>query len=272
MGERAVRFAPGRRDDYVDVCPLCQETAVEHGWVKEGSPTTPDRSPTRRRRRRSASRRSSARPREPAASRSSPSRSCAASPSPSSAMVEAADLFNESDVPPHGRRDREEPRRAAGVSIVPLSGVNPEVVITVAWDISWYQYRVSPDSAQPVRLAERGHELGRARAAVHGLERAARAGDGRVVPEIAPALARARAVPTIREQDDLLRDPARARGRALREDGRVLQGQPERDVIVDRRDGARPAQGPAPPAASARSATAAGPRGRARSRAPTPPD
>ncbi|NUR75870.1 MAG: hypothetical protein HOQ28_06245, partial [Thermoleophilia bacterium] len=26
--------------------------------------------------------------------------------------------------------------------------------------ISWYQYRVTPDSAQPVRLAERGHELG----------------------------------------------------------------------------------------------------------------
>ena len=31
------------------------------------------------------------------------------------------------------------------------------------------------------------------------------------------------------DQDDLLRDPARARGRALRQDGRVLQGQPERD-------------------------------------------
>src|SRR5437764_12664335 len=42
-------------------------------------------------------------------------------------------------------------------------------------------------------------------------------------------------------QDDLLRDPARARGRPLREDGRVLQGQPERHG--DRRParGARPA-------------------------------
>jgi hypothetical protein len=45
-------------------------------------------------------------------------------------------------------------------SIVPLSGVSGELVVTVAWDISWYQYRVTPDSAQPVRLAERGHELG----------------------------------------------------------------------------------------------------------------
>ena len=42
------------------------------------------------------------------------------------------------------------------ISIVPLSGVNTEIVITVAWDISWYQYRVTPDLAQPVRLAERG--------------------------------------------------------------------------------------------------------------------
>jgi hypothetical protein len=32
-------------------------------------------------------------------------------------------------------------------------------VVTVAWDISWYQYRVTPESAQPVRLHERGHEL-----------------------------------------------------------------------------------------------------------------
>jgi hypothetical protein len=42
---------------------------------------------------------------------------------------------------------------------VTFSGVNRELVITIAWDISWYQYRVSPDSAQPMTLAERGHEL-----------------------------------------------------------------------------------------------------------------
>jgi hypothetical protein len=32
-------------------------------------------------------------------------------------------------------------------------------VITIAWDISWYQYRVTPELGQPVRLEERGHEL-----------------------------------------------------------------------------------------------------------------
>ena len=45
-------------------------------------------------------------------------------------------------------------------SIVVLPGPNTEVVITLAWEISWYQYRVSPDSPQPVRLAERGLEPG----------------------------------------------------------------------------------------------------------------
>src|SRR2546429_579864 len=69
-------------------------------------------------------------------------------------------------------------------SVVPLSGVTGELVVTVAWDISWYQYRVTPDSAQPVRLAERGHEL-------HELEESFKSwnahvdGDGRVVPDIA---------------------------------------------------------------------------------------
>jgi hypothetical protein len=43
--------------------------------------------------------------------------------------------------------------------MLPLSGTNPEVVVTIAWDISWYQYRVVFDSQQPVRLAERGYEL-----------------------------------------------------------------------------------------------------------------
>ena len=40
MGEHAVRYSPGGRE-YVDVCPLCQDVALEHGWVREGSPTTP---------------------------------------------------------------------------------------------------------------------------------------------------------------------------------------------------------------------------------------
>ena len=40
IGERAVRYSPDG-EDFVDVCPLCQDAALEHGWLKEGSPTTP---------------------------------------------------------------------------------------------------------------------------------------------------------------------------------------------------------------------------------------
>src|SRR6058998_4335358 len=50
-GERALRFSPNG-DDFVDVCPLCQEIALEHGWLKEGTPTTPTVVGDRRRRRR----------------------------------------------------------------------------------------------------------------------------------------------------------------------------------------------------------------------------
>src|SRR5437588_11576528 len=41
MGERPVRYSPNGSDQFVDVCPLCQETAVEYGWVREGAPTSP---------------------------------------------------------------------------------------------------------------------------------------------------------------------------------------------------------------------------------------
>src|SRR5690348_18501131 len=52
MGERAVSFAPSEGAELVDVCPLCQELAIEAGWIKEGTPTTPTLEGGRRRRRR----------------------------------------------------------------------------------------------------------------------------------------------------------------------------------------------------------------------------
>ena len=99
-------------------------------------------------------------------------------------MVEAADLFNASAF----RRTIAGIAKSLGsptVSIVPLSGVNFEVVITIAWDLSWYQYRIAPESGQPVRLAERGHELGEVESAYRDwngklLE------DGRIAPDISP--------------------------------------------------------------------------------------
>jgi hypothetical protein len=179
-GERALRFAP-HGDDFVDVCPLCAEVALEHGWIKEGSPTTPTVPNQRRRRRRGIA--SLFDPR-----RQPPDDPVVAEPilrrlsAREQQLVEAADIFNASDY----RRTVGGIAKSLGeprASIVPLSGVSGELIVTVAWEISWYQYRVTPDSPKPVRLAERGHELtdldvGYQRWNAHVED------DGRLVPEI----------------------------------------------------------------------------------------
>lgn len=179
MGERVVRFAPNG-EDFVDVCPLCQDAALGHGWIKEGSPTTPT-VPSERRRRRGLSslfdpRRSA--PEQPVVSEPILRRLSA----PELQMVEAADIFNESDY----RRTVGGIAKSLGrprASIVPLSGVTGELVVTVAWEISWYQYRVTPEATQPVRLAERGHELGELESSFTEWNAQIEA-DGRLMPEI----------------------------------------------------------------------------------------
>jgi hypothetical protein len=155
MGERSYRFSP-EGHDYVDVCPLCQDTALEYGWIREGAPTTPTVSAEARRRRGLLTalfepRRTLPEPvaDEPILRRLSEDEL---------SIVEAAELFNASNY----RRTVEGIARSLGepnVSIVPLSGVTAEMVVTVAWDLSWYQYRVNLDAQQPVRLEERGYEL-----------------------------------------------------------------------------------------------------------------
>ncbi|HVC88770.1 MAG TPA: hypothetical protein VNC40_15275 [Gaiellaceae bacterium] len=182
MGERAIRFSPNGGTDFVDVCPLCAETALEYGWLREGAPTTPMSSLEPRRRGGFLSSLRGSRGRgseetvasEPILRRLSEQEI---------SMVEAADLFNASQY----RRTVGGIGKSLGaprVSVVVLSGVNSEVVVTVVWDISWYQYRVSPDSDNPVRLEERGHDPSELEGAftvwnAHMLE------DGRVVPDIA---------------------------------------------------------------------------------------
>jgi hypothetical protein len=155
MGERATRFAPDQGEEFVDVCPLCVEIALEHGWLKEGSPTTPTVPGERRRRRGIGSLLGGGRPRAEAPVVSEPILRRLSDDEVS--VVEAADVFNGSQY----RRTVGGIAKSLGeprVSIVPLSGVNQELVVTIAWDISWYQYRVTFESAQPVRLEARGHD------------------------------------------------------------------------------------------------------------------
>jgi hypothetical protein len=182
VGEEPVRFSPDGTDEFVDVCPLCQDVALDHGWVREGSPLVPAMRPVRRRRGLNLGSIFGGAPKHPA-------ESIVAEPilrrlsEDEQAVVEAAAHFNHSTF----LRTVEGIGRSLGdpqVSIVPLSGVNTEVVITFAWDISWYQYRVSFDSAQRVRLAERGLDP----AELDGKFTAwnARLEEGGVVPEIAP--------------------------------------------------------------------------------------
>ncbi len=183
MGERATRFSPNGGTHYVDVCPLCQETALEYGWIKEGAPTTPTVPAARRRRGLGIGAFFGTRQRHAPEETVAPDPILRRLSEPELAMVEASDLFNASQY----RRTVGGIAKSLGeprVSVVPLSGVNAEVVVTVAWDISWYQYRVSPDSGQPVRLEERGHDPDDLEESFTGWN-AHLADDGRVVPDIA---------------------------------------------------------------------------------------
>jgi hypothetical protein len=153
VGERPFRFSPDGRE-FVDVCPLCKDQALAYGWVSEGGPSIPVQSGDR--------------PQRGFLGKLMGRRQAPVEPMPEpilrqlsrgeQALVQAATLFNLS---PH-RRTIEGLTRSLGwptVSIVPLSGTNPEVVITVCWEISWYQYRVVLASSQ-VRLTQRGLEPG----------------------------------------------------------------------------------------------------------------
>jgi hypothetical protein len=155
LGERSYRFAPDGVDEFVEVCQLCQETALDHGWIREGSPVGPAVRSARRRRTLSlagifgGSRRSSdTMISEPALRRLSDEEH---------SKVEAAAVFNGSD----GLRTMEGIYRSLGdpqVSIIVLPGSSPDVVLTFVWDLAWYQYRINPNATQRVRLTDRGTE------------------------------------------------------------------------------------------------------------------
>ena len=58
------------------------------------------------------------------------------------------------------------------VSVIPLAGTRPDVVITVAWDISWYQYRVDVSAGRHGAARETGRRPERPVAPLARVERA----------------------------------------------------------------------------------------------------
>ena len=98
-------------------------------------------------------------------------------------MVEAADLFNASQF----RRTVGGIAKSLGVprvSVVPLSGVNPESSSRSPGRSPGTSTGSRADSPQPVRLAERGHELGELEGSFTEWN-AHMDDDGRIVPDIA---------------------------------------------------------------------------------------
>jgi hypothetical protein len=179
MGERSVRYSPNGPESFVDVCQLCQDVALESGWRKEGAPTTPTRQPDRRKSRFSLGG-ILGKPLSPAPVASEPMLRRLSEAELS--IVDAADRFNSSQY----RRTIGGIAKSLGtpqVSIVALSGVNADVVVTVSWEISWYQYRVTADST-PVRLESRGDDPSELDPMFTEWN-AEMAEDGRVVPDLA---------------------------------------------------------------------------------------
>ena len=159
MGERAVRFAPEEGAELVDVCPLCQETALEHGWLKEGTPTTPiDRrrppAPPPRARRVARPRRarptSTIAPPEPILRRLSERRGRDPRGRRPLQREHATAARSAGSRRASARRRRASSRSPAS----PASWPSPSPGTSPGTSTA-----SRPDSAQPVRLERRGHEL-----------------------------------------------------------------------------------------------------------------
>jgi hypothetical protein len=155
LGERAVSYqGPG---GVGAVCELCVDEADALGWRRDGAREAlpevvrPERGAgwlARLLRRSPPPRAPIVREREDAIV-SDPER-------PVGPAQSGVEVFNSSQ---HRRtvsgisKSLGEPR----VSVVPLAGARPDVVVTVAWELSWYQYRVDA-AGGIIRLEGRGDD------------------------------------------------------------------------------------------------------------------
>jgi hypothetical protein len=151
LGERLVNYRRLGEADAL-VCELCVDAAEARGWTREGSPALP----VQLGRRREKGLRGLIRPRRRDLTAPEPFDPELLPDDPHDAVEAGLELFNESTHPRTVSgiaRTLGDPR----VSVVRRS--HREVVVTVAWDLSWYQYRVDMLGAQTVTLQRRGEEL-----------------------------------------------------------------------------------------------------------------
>lgn len=145
MGERSTGFFTSRGEGPFDVCELCVPRASRFGL--RASPSDPDELV---RVRRDGARKSPLQLmrnfRIRRESRTLIGSDSSAAPMGAAAVPVAVAIFNESE---HARmlaglqRTLGEPR----VSVIPRSPTDREVIVTVAWEIVWYQFRIAPDGS-----------------------------------------------------------------------------------------------------------------------------
>ena len=179
MGERAIRFSPERRRPSTSTSARsARRSRSSTAGSRRAAPTTPTIARAERRRRRprvspsSCGRSRSARRRRPrSVARADPAPALRAG---GARCVEAADLFNASAST--GARSAGSRRASARreASIVPLSGVDRRARGHGRMGDLLVPVPGQPESAQPVRLDERGHELAELDGGVQRLERARR--------------------------------------------------------------------------------------------------
>ena len=137
MGERSTGFFTANGEGPFDVCELCIPRADRFGLRPQ--PSTPDEvSHTSRRGRRWVLR-------LPTGARRA-ARISASAPVGTAALPVALAAFNESNHA-HTLAGLYKTLGAPRASVVPRSPTDREVILTVAWEIVWYQFRILADGA-----------------------------------------------------------------------------------------------------------------------------
>jgi hypothetical protein len=153
LGEHLVTYHRHATDDAY-VCTLCLDAADARGWIREGSPSVPLQMWTARPRgikglfagRKQRNANAGPTPFEPEA----------LPDDPHDAVEASIELFNESG---HRRTVSGIIRTLGEPQVSVLQRSHREVVVTIAWELSWYQFRIDMLGAQPVVLQHRGAEL-----------------------------------------------------------------------------------------------------------------